>query len=119
MYISDTQLKTFLSDAGLVSQKEFDIAEKEAKETNKSVGDILTAHNNIGEDELRRTYAYILGIPFVSLIGTTIDFATLSLSDLLCPWEWIPSSLGSGAQRTTDRQPSLQRQGRRSEESTQ
>jgi type IV pilus assembly protein PilB len=79
MYISDTQLKTFLSDAGLVSQKDFDIAEKEAKENNKSVGEILTAHNNIGEDELRRTYAYILGIPFVSLVGINIEFNTLSL----------------------------------------
>lgn len=79
MYISDTQLKTFLSDAGLVSQKDFDSAEKEAKETNKAVGDILTAHNAIGEDELRRTYAYILGIPFVSLVGTQIKLDTLSL----------------------------------------
>jgi type IV pilus assembly protein PilB len=79
MYIADSQLKTFLSDAGLVSQKDFDAAEKEAKESNKSVGEILTAHNSIGEDELRRTYAYILGIPFVSLVGTSIEFQTLSL----------------------------------------
>src|SRR3989344_4475910 len=35
--------------------------------------------NAIGEDELRRTYAYILGIPFVSLMGTTIKYDTLSL----------------------------------------
>jgi type IV pilus assembly protein PilB len=79
MYISDTQLKTFLSDAGLVSQKDFDTAEKEAKDSNKTVGEILTAHNSIGEDELRRTYAYILGIPFVSLVGINIDFSTISL----------------------------------------
>ena len=79
MYIADTQLKTFLSDAGLISQKDFDAAEKEAKEVHKPVGDILTAHNAIGEDELRRTYAYILGIPFVSLIGAQIKFETLSL----------------------------------------
>src|SRR3954468_4499680 len=79
MYIADAQLKTFLSDAGLVSQKDFDAAEKEAKEANKTVGDILTAHNTIGEDELRRTYAYILGIPFVSLVGINIDFQTLAL----------------------------------------
>ena len=79
MYISDTQLKTFLSDAGLVSQKDFDAAEKEAKKANKAVGEILTANNAIGEDELRRTYAYILGIPFVSLSGTQIPMDTLSL----------------------------------------
>ncbi len=79
MYISDTHLKSFLADAGLVSQKDFDAAEKEAKESGRSVGDILTGHNAIGEDELRRTYAYILGIPFVSLTGTAIKYETLSL----------------------------------------
>ncbi len=79
MYISDTQLKTFLSDANLVSQKDFDSADTEAKERNQSVGDILIGRALIGEDELRRTYAYILGIPFISLAGQKIPFETLSL----------------------------------------
>lgn len=79
MYISDTQLKTFLSDANLVSQKDFDAADAEAKERNQPVGDILIARALIGEDELRRTYAYILGIPFISLAGQKIPFETLSL----------------------------------------
>src|SRR3989344_3995930 len=79
MYISDTHLKSFLADAGLVSQKDFDAAETEAKESGRPVGEILTAHNAVGEDELRRTYAYILGIPFVSLAGTTIKLDVLSL----------------------------------------
>ena len=78
MYISDTHLKSFLADAGLVSQKDFDAAEKEAKDSGRSVGDILTAKNAIGEDELRRTYAYILGIPFIALTGTNIKYETLS-----------------------------------------
>jgi len=79
MYISDAQLKTFLSDANLVSQKDFDSAEKEAKDRKQPIGDILIARNLIGEDELRRTYAYVLGIPFVSLVGQSIPFDTLSL----------------------------------------
>src|SRR3989338_9819659 len=79
MYISGTHLKSFLADAGLVSQKEFEAAELESKETGKTIGEILTSHNTIGEDELRRTYAYILGIPFVSLAGTKIRYDTLSL----------------------------------------
>lgn len=79
MYISDTHLKSFLADAGLVSQKDFDAAEAEAKDSGRSIGDVLTARNAIGEDELRRTYAYILGIPFVSLVGTQIKYDTLSL----------------------------------------
>jgi type IV pilus assembly protein PilB len=79
MYISDEHLKTFLADANLVSQKDFESAEREAKEGGKTVGEILTARGSIGEDELRRTYAYILGIPFISLVGTTIPYNTLSL----------------------------------------
>jgi len=79
MYISDTHLKSFLADSGLVSNKDFDSAEREAKERNRPIGEILVARNNIGEDELRRTYAYILGIPFVSLAGQQIPYETLSL----------------------------------------
>src|SRR3989344_2895629 len=79
MYISDTHLKSFLSDANLVSQKDFDSAEKEAKDRNQPIGDILIGRNLIGEDELRRTYAYILGIPFISLAGQKIPYDTLSL----------------------------------------
>ena len=79
MYISDTHLKSFLADANLVSQKDFDVAEKEAKDTGRSVGEVLTGKGVVGEDELRRTYAYILGIPFVALVGTQIPMQTLSL----------------------------------------
>ena len=79
MYISDTHLKSFLADAGLVSAKDFNTAEAEAQKTGQQVGDILKAKNAIGEDELRRTYAYILGIPFVSLVGTNIKYDTLSM----------------------------------------
>ena len=52
MYISDTHLKSLLADAGLVSQKDFDVAEKEAKESGRTVGEVLTSNNDIGEDEL-------------------------------------------------------------------
>ncbi|HEY4522348.1 MAG TPA: GspE/PulE family protein [Candidatus Paceibacterota bacterium] len=79
MYISDTHLKSFLADAGLVSQKDFDAAEADAKSEGRPIGELLISRNAIGEDELRRTYAYILGIPFVSLQGTTIKYDTLSL----------------------------------------
>src|SRR3989344_4865447 len=79
MYISDTHLKSFLADAGLVSQKDFDAAEADAKSEGRPIGELLISRNAIGEDELRRTYAYILGIPFVSLQGTTIKYDTLSV----------------------------------------
>lgn len=79
MHVSDTHLKSFLADGGLVSAKDFDRAVEEALESGQTVGDILTAKNAIGEDELRRTYAYLLGIPFVSLTGASIDHEILSL----------------------------------------
>lgn len=79
MYISDANLKTFLADAGLVSGKDFDAAEAEAKKTSQTAGEVLVAKNVIGEDELRRTYAYILGIPFVSLASAPIAYETLQL----------------------------------------
>ncbi|MDZ4227144.1 MAG: GspE/PulE family protein [Patescibacteria group bacterium] len=79
MYISDAHLKSFLADAGLVSLKDFESVEKEAKSEGRPIGEMLTARSLLGEDELRRTYAYILGIPFVSLIGTKIPYDTLSL----------------------------------------
>ena len=79
MYISDTHLKAFLADAGLVSAKDFDAAEKEAKESGKSVGDILTAKNTIGEDELRRTYANIIAY---NRRGDDLEVAMLDTDDL-------------------------------------
>ncbi len=79
MQISDTHLRSFLADAGLLSGRDFDAALREAEVNGKTVGDILLSKSAIGEDELRRTYAYILGVPFVSLLGMKIPFETLAL----------------------------------------
>ena len=79
MYINDAQLKTFLADANLIAQRDFESAVSEAQGAGKSVGDVLIARGLIGADELRRTYAYILGIPFVSLVSSKIPYETLSL----------------------------------------
>lgn len=79
MYISDENLKSFLLDAGLVSKRAFESAEREAKAGGQTLGEQLVSAGDIGEDELRRSYAYILGIPFVNLSESKIDFHTLSL----------------------------------------
>ena len=79
MYINDAQLKTFLADANLVSNKDFDAAIREAQVSGKTIGEVLVARGSIGEDELRRTYAYILGIPFISLQGIKVSYEILSL----------------------------------------
>lgn len=79
MTVNNKQLKDFITDAGLVPRAELDDAEKRAEEKKTSLGDILVSEGKLSEDDLRRTEAYILGIPFVNLKGQKIDFAVLSL----------------------------------------
>jgi type IV pilus assembly protein PilB len=79
MYINDEQLREFLSDSGLVSQKKFDAAEKKAQKSDVNVGEVLVSEGELSEDDLRRSYAYILGIPFVDLDGTKVELDTLAL----------------------------------------
>ena len=79
MYIPEEQLQKFLLDAGLVSKQAFDTAKREAAKSSRTIGEVLVSGGTVGEDELRRTYAYILGIPFVDLKKSKIDFETLSL----------------------------------------
>ncbi|MBV9349751.1 MAG: type II/IV secretion system protein [Patescibacteria group bacterium] len=79
MRVADTQLKTFILDSGLVSRKDIESAEKTAKEKKQPLSDALISSGVIGEDDVRRMQAHILGIPFVSLAGVKIDFSVLSL----------------------------------------
>ncbi len=79
MRIQDEQLKRFVGDAGLVGKKEIAEAEKIAKEESRSLAEALIASGNVTEDDLRRIESYVLGIPFVSLKSTKIDFDILSL----------------------------------------
>ena len=79
MYIEESQLREFITDAGLVSQKDFDIALDQAKIKNESVGNMLVSEGKITEDDLRRMQAYLLGIPFVDLKDQKIGIEVLSL----------------------------------------
>ena len=79
MTVNNQQLKDFLIDAGLVSRAELEAGEKKATDKKQYLGDLLVSDGKISEDDLRRTEAYILGIPFVSLKGQKIEFEVLSL----------------------------------------
>ncbi|MBX4215434.1 GspE/PulE family protein [Candidatus Parcubacteria bacterium] len=79
MQVSEAQLKKFIQDSGLVTIAEIARAEKKAKERHLELGDILVADGKISGDDLRRTEAYVLGIPFVNLRNQHIDFDVLSL----------------------------------------
>jgi len=79
MHIEEEKLKEFIIDAGIISKKDFADVEKEAKAKDTKIGDVLLNKGKIKEDDLRRVYAHILGIPFISLENQKIDFDVLSL----------------------------------------
>jgi len=65
--VDDSQLKVFILDAGLVSQRETAQAEEKAKKDKKSLGEVLIEENLITQEQLNKIKSYILGIPFVNL----------------------------------------------------
>jgi type IV pilus assembly protein PilB len=77
--IKEEQLKNFILDSGLVPTADFESAEKEAKKKGMKIGEILVNKGKLSEDDLRRLQANVLGIPFVDLKSTNIDFDVLSL----------------------------------------
>lgn len=72
MRVEPSQLKAFLLDTDLVSEKELLWAEREAKKTNQRLADFLVQKKIISEEQLIKLQAYILGIPFVNLEKETI-----------------------------------------------
>ncbi len=79
MQVSESELKEFILDSGLVSRKDVDAAEEEAKRRGQSIGDVLVSQGLLSSDSLRRIKAYVLGIPFVNLKDRKIDLNVLSL----------------------------------------
>lgn len=79
MRIKDNQLKRFVTDSGLVSKKDVEASEKVAKEEKRTLAEALIAGGYMTEDDMRRVESYVLGIPFVSLKDTKIDFEILSM----------------------------------------
>jgi type IV pilus assembly protein PilB len=79
MQVSESELKAFILDSGLVARKEVEAAETEGKERKQSLGDILVSQGALTSDALRRIKAYVLGIPFVNLKDLKVPFEVLSL----------------------------------------
>jgi len=79
MQVSESELKTFILDSGLVAHSVVDDAEAEAKKKKQSIGDILVSQGTLSSDALRRIKAYVLGIPFVNLKDLKIPLEILSL----------------------------------------
>jgi type IV pilus assembly protein PilB len=79
MQINEEQLKKFILDGGLVSKTDMEEAFKKAETKKQKIGDILLSDGKISETDLKRMEAFVLGIPFISLINQKIDFSVLSL----------------------------------------
>ena len=79
MQINEEQLRKFILDSGLVSKTDLDAAVKLSEEKKQKLGNILLSEGKISEADLKRTEAFVLGIPFVNLTKEKIDFSILSL----------------------------------------
>ncbi len=79
MKVDSKQLKEFLVDAEMVSEKVINDAIAIEKETGRPLSDVLLEQGAITEENLRKMYAYILGIPFVDLEKETISKEVLQL----------------------------------------
>ncbi len=79
MKIKSGQLKAFLLDFGLVTEKQFEESQKKAKQINQEISDILISEGLISQEELIRLEAYILGIPFVNLEKEKIEPSILKI----------------------------------------
>ncbi|MBL7156209.1 MAG: Flp pilus assembly complex ATPase component TadA [Candidatus Pacebacteria bacterium] len=79
MRVEPQQLKLFLLDANLVTQKQFEQVQKKAKQKNKEISEILIDDKLISQEELIKLKAYILGIPFVNLEEISVDPEVLKI----------------------------------------
>lgn len=79
MRINNSQIKKFIEDSNLINKEDLEQSFDEAEKEKKSLGDVLLAKNLIKEPELKKLYAYILGVPFVNLTKEAISADILQI----------------------------------------
>ncbi|MBI3305828.1 Flp pilus assembly complex ATPase component TadA [Candidatus Nomurabacteria bacterium] len=79
MQIDDQLFKKFILESGLVSKTDLEDSSKKAEEKRAKLGNILLSEGKISETDLKRTEAFVLGIPYINLTKEKIDFSVLSL----------------------------------------
>lgn len=79
MQIDEQQLKKFILEAKLISRSALDEVVKKAESKNQTLSDMLLSEGQISEIDLKKIEAFVLGIPFVSLVDQKVDFPLLSL----------------------------------------
>lgn len=79
MEINEEQLKKLILESGLVSRADLSDASKEAQAKKQKLSNVLLSLGKISEPDLKKMEAFLVGIPFVSLLNQKIDFSVLSL----------------------------------------
>ena len=79
MRIENNQLKSFIQDAGLVEKARLEEVFSEAQAKKIRLGELLLEKKLIDDEQLRKLYAYILGIPFFDLKKETIPHDILQI----------------------------------------
>jgi type II secretory ATPase GspE/PulE/Tfp pilus assembly ATPase PilB-like protein len=79
MEVSSDQLSDFLFDAGLISRGDLARARSIAEEEGKSLAEVLVEGGMVGDDDVRRTLARALGVPFVVFENQPLDEEVLML----------------------------------------
>lgn len=79
MLIDEKELSAFMLDAGLLTRKDLEAATQEARESELTLEKVLLRKGHLTDRDLRQAASFILGIPFVNLVGSHIDFTAISL----------------------------------------
>jgi type IV pilus assembly protein PilB len=79
MKVELQQLKKFLLDAGLVTEKQFERELIKSQENNQKIEDILVSDGLVAQDEITKLQAYLLGIPFINIERETIPLSVLKV----------------------------------------
>ncbi|MBL7045454.1 MAG: Flp pilus assembly complex ATPase component TadA [Parcubacteria group bacterium] len=77
MHIDEKQFEDFVINSGIVSRGVIENAQN-SKDAGTSVGDFLVSSGEITQDDLRRVYAHVLGIPYINLEKLNISRDALS-----------------------------------------
>lgn len=79
MQINEEELKKVILDSKLISKTDLENLAQIAQEKKQKLSDMLLSEGKISEADLRRSEAFVIGIPYVSLEKEKIDIAILSL----------------------------------------
>ncbi len=79
MQIKNKQLKEFITDSDIIKSDDLEKAYLKAEEEKTKLGEILLKEGLIDEVNLRKLYAYILGVPFVDLTKEIIPQDVLQM----------------------------------------